>query len=87
MNNFQTDLEFIVGVQVFLKVSLMKWMMRFDKKGKLSLRYMGLFKILERVGKVAYRLLFPLNFLNVHMFFHVSMLRKYLPNPSHVIHP
>ena len=65
----------------------MKGVMRFGKKGKLSPRYVGPFEILERVGKVAYRLALPPNFPNVHPVFHVSMLRKYLPDPSHVIQP
>ena len=44
---------------VFLKVSPMKGLMRFSKKGKLSSRYVGLYKILKRVGKVAYVLELP----------------------------
>ena len=65
----------------------MKGVMRFGKKGKLSPRYVGPFEILERVGAVAYRLALPPEFPNVHPVFHVSMLRKYLPDPSHVIQP
>ncbi|XP_017970420.1 PREDICTED: uncharacterized protein LOC108660673 [Theobroma cacao] len=59
--------------------------MRFGKKGKLSPRYIRPFEILERVGAVAYRLVLPPAFLNIHLVFHVSMLRKYNPDPSHVI--
>ena len=87
VDNRRKDLEFMVGDQVFLKVSPMKGVMRFGKKGKLSPRYVGPFEILERVGKVAYRLALPPNFPNVHPVFHVSMLRKYLSDPSHVIQP
>ena len=75
----------MVEDQVFLKISLMKGVMRFSKKRKLSPRYMGLFEILERVRKVAYRLELPLNFPNVHLIFHVFMLKKYLLDPSQVI--
>ena len=66
----------MVRDQVFLKVSPMKGAMRFGKKGKLSLRHMRLFKILERVGKVSYRLVLLLSFPNVHTVFHVSMLES-----------
>lgn len=46
---------------------------------------MGPYEILERVGKVAYRLALPPEFQHVQPVFHVYMLRKYLPDPSHVI--
>ncbi|XP_062102974.1 uncharacterized protein LOC133813965 [Humulus lupulus] len=59
--------------------------MRFGKKGKLSLLVIGPFKILERVGEVAYRLALPPALSNVHDVFHISLLRKYIPNPSHVL--
>ena len=58
---------------------------RFGKRGKLSPRFIGPFEILERVGTVAYRLAFPPNMLGVHEVFHVSMLRRYTPNPAHVV--
>ncbi|KAL5576744.1 hypothetical protein UlMin_018443 [Ulmus minor] len=70
---------------VFLKVAPMKGVMRFGKKGKLSLRYIRPFEILERIGKVAYKLALPLEFSAVHNVFHVSMLRKYILDPSHVL--
>ncbi|KAL4029959.1 hypothetical protein IC575_008187 [Cucumis melo] len=50
------DLEFDVGDMVFLKVALMKGVLRFEKKGKLSPRFVEPFKILQRIGHVAYRL-------------------------------
>ena len=53
----RTDLEFQVGDHVYLKVSLVRGLIKFrQKKGKLSPRYIGPFEILERIGKVAYRL-------------------------------
>ena len=59
--------------------------MRFGKKGKLSPRYIGPFEILEKVGLVAYRLALPPELSSIHLVFHVSMLRKYLYDPSHII--
>ncbi|CAM8900020.1 unnamed protein product [Rhodiola kirilowii] len=79
------ELEFKVGDHVFLRVSPMKGAMRFGKKGKLSPRYIGLFEILDRVGNVAYRLALPPTLSSVHLVFHISMLRKYMPDPSHVL--
>ena len=60
-------------------------MLRFGKKGKLSPRFISPFEILERVGAVAYRIALPPNLAGVHNVFHVSMLRKYTPDPTHVI--
>ena len=57
----------------------------FGKRGKLSSRFIGPFEILERVGIVAYRLALPPSMSGVHEVFHVSMLRKYTPNPAHVV--
>ena len=58
---------------------------RFGKRGKLSPRFIGYFEILERIGTVAYRLVLPPSMTGVHEVFHVSMLRKYTPNPAHVV--
>ncbi|KAA0047631.1 pol protein [Cucumis melo var. makuwa] len=79
------DLEFDVGDMVFLKVAPMKDVLRFKKKGKLSPRFVGSFEILERIGPVAYRLALPPAFSTVHDVFHVSMLRKYVADPTHVV--
>lgn len=57
--------------------------MRFGKRGKL--RYIGLYEILECIGKVAYRLDFPPGLSLIHNVFHMSMLRKYVPEPSHIL--
>ncbi|KAA0062237.1 pol protein [Cucumis melo var. makuwa] len=79
------DLEFDVGDKVFLKVAPMRGVLRFEKKGKLSPRFVGSFEILERIGPVAYRLALPPSLSTVHDVFHVSMLRKYVPDLSHVV--
>ncbi|CAN4090464.1 unnamed protein product [Withania somnifera] len=59
--------------------------MRFGRHGKLGPRYIGPYEILERVGDVAYRLALPPILSVVHPVFHVSMLRWYMPDESHVI--
>ena len=58
---------------------------RFGKRGKLSPRFIGPFEILKRVGTVAYRLALPPSMSTVQEVFHVSRLRKYTPDPSHVV--
>jgi hypothetical protein len=84
-DNRRRVLEFEVGDQVFLKISPMRGVMRFGKKGKLSPRYVGPFEITQRVGKLAYRVALPADLAGMHDVFHVSMLRKYIPNPDLVI--
>ncbi|KAA0043118.1 ty3-gypsy retrotransposon protein [Cucumis melo var. makuwa] len=79
------DLEFDVGDKVFLKVAPMRGVLRFEKRGKLSPRFVGPFEILEWIGPVAYRLALPPSLSTVNDVFHVSMLRKYVPDPSHVV--
>ena len=79
------NLEFEEGDPVFLKAAPMKGILRFGRKGKLSPRFIGPFEILERVGPVAYKLALPPSLSSVHDVFHVSMLRKYIPDPTHVI--
>ena len=64
-------LEFAIGDWVFLKVSPMKGVMRFGKKGKLSPRYIGPYKIIRRFGQVAYELELPQELSIVHPVFHV----------------
>ncbi|XP_062100473.1 uncharacterized protein LOC133806380 [Humulus lupulus] len=67
------------------QVAPLRWAMRFEKKGKLSPRFVGPFKIIERIGEVAYHLALLPALSKVHDVFHVSMLRKYVHNPSHVL--
>ena len=76
------DLEFEVEDRVFLKLSPWKGVVRF---GKLSPRYIGPFEIVERIGPVAYRLDLLEELSRVHNVFHISMQRKYISNPSHVL--
>ncbi|XP_043705333.1 uncharacterized protein LOC122655181 [Telopea speciosissima] len=79
------DLEFAIGDKVFLKVSPTKGVMRFSKKGKLSLRFIGQYKILAKIGSVVYRLAHQPSLDCVHDVFYVSILRKYVHNLSHVL--
>ncbi|GKC72417.1 putative reverse transcriptase domain, ribonuclease H-like domain, aspartic peptidase domain protein [Tanacetum coccineum] len=81
----QKPLEFQVGDHVMLKVSPRKGVIRFGKQGKLNPRYIGPFKILKRIGPVAYKLELPEELSNVHSTFHVSNLKKCLSDESLVI--
>ena len=59
--------------------------MHFEKRRKLSPRFIGPFEITEQVGPVAYRLALPMELSRIHDVFHVSMLRKYISDPSHIL--
>ena len=59
--------------------------MRFGSKGKLSPRFIGSYKVIEKVGPVAYRLALPPELEKIYNVFHVSMLRRYRSDPSHVV--
>ena len=85
MDAKRRDVEFKVGDQAFLKISPMKGVKWFGKKGKLSPRFIGPFEILDKVGPVAYRLALPPALADSHNVFHISMLRKYVSDPSHVL--
>ena len=84
-NKRRRHLEFAVGDKVFLKVAPMKGVMRFGKKGKPNLRFVRPFDILDKVGILAYRLALPRALSGIHNVFHVSMLRKYVSDPTHVL--
>ena len=71
--------------RVFLRVSPWKGVMRFGKKGKLSPRYIGPFEITECIGTTAYRLALPPELSKLHNAFHVSLLKPYNADPSHVL--
>ena len=75
-----------VGDHVSLKVIPKRGVVRFGKHEKLSQRFIGPFKILERIGTVAYRLALSPSMSGVHEAFHVSMLRRYTPDPAHVVY-
>ncbi|GKA53225.1 putative reverse transcriptase domain-containing protein [Tanacetum coccineum] len=78
-------LEFNVGDMVMLKVSPWKGVIRFGKGGKLSLRHVGSFKIIARVGLVVYKLELPEELRGIHNTFHVSNLKKCLADENLVI--
>ncbi|XP_019155778.1 PREDICTED: uncharacterized protein LOC109152535 [Ipomoea nil] len=78
-------LKFKVGDFVYLKVSPSRGVMRFGEKGKLCAHYSGPFEILSRVGSLAYELALPPQLAGVHYVFHVSMLRRYIADPGHVV--
>ncbi|GJU93319.1 putative reverse transcriptase domain-containing protein [Tanacetum coccineum] len=84
-NNRRRPIEFNVEDFVMLKVSPWKDVLRFKNKGKLSPRFIGPFKILKRVGEVAYVLELPEEMRGIHNTFHVSYLRKCLAEESSVI--
>ncbi|GJZ14971.1 putative reverse transcriptase domain-containing protein [Tanacetum coccineum] len=71
-------LEFQIGDKVMLKVSPWKGVIRFGKRGKLNPRYIGPFKIIAKVGTIAYRLELPEKLSRVHSTFHISNLKKCL---------
>ena len=68
----RTDLEFEVGDKVFLKVSPLRNVVRFGSAGKLAPRFVGLFPIIKKIGKMAYRVQLPERVAGVHNVFHVS---------------
>ncbi|KAJ0725999.1 hypothetical protein HanPI659440_Chr12g0465291 [Helianthus annuus] len=78
-------LEFEVNDRVMLKVSSWKGVVRFGKRDKLNPRYVGPFKILERIGKVAYKLELPAELGNIHDVFHVSQLKKCLSHEALIV--
>jgi hypothetical protein len=80
----RTTREFKVGEHVFLKVKPKKISLKLGSCTKLATRFCGPFEILDRIGPVAYMLALPTS-MNVHNVFHVSLLKKYVHDPNHVI--
>ncbi|XP_012480999.1 uncharacterized protein LOC105795892 [Gossypium raimondii] len=79
------DIEYSVGNFVFLKVSPWKKFLRFGYKGKLSPRFIGPYQIPKLLRLVAYQLELPLELNRIHDVFHVSMLRRYWSDLSHIV--
>ncbi|XP_009764342.2 uncharacterized protein [Nicotiana sylvestris] len=80
------DLSFVVGEKFLLKVSPMKGVMRFRKRGKLSPRIIGLFEVLRKVGEVTYKLVLPSTLSGIHLVIHVPMIRRCHTNRSYVLY-
>ncbi|KAK5785619.1 hypothetical protein PVK06_040221 [Gossypium arboreum] len=81
------DIEFQIRDKVFLKVLPWKKILRFGRKGKVSPKFIGPYEVMERIEPVAYRLLLPPELEKIHNVFHVSILRRYRSDPSHVFSP
>ncbi|GAU37549.1 hypothetical protein TSUD_369970 [Trifolium subterraneum] len=79
------DVEFQEGDHVFLRVTSTTGVGRALKSKKLTSKFIGPYRISEKIGKVAYRIALPITLSNLHDVFHVSQLRKYVSDPSHVI--
>ena len=75
-------MEIDVGDYMFLKISLIRSVTQFGIKGKLAPRYVRPFKIIARISELAYRLNLPPQSIHIH---HMSMLKKYTLDPSHVL--
>jgi hypothetical protein len=84
-DKYRRQLEFNVGDLVYLKVSPMKGVMRFGKKGKLSPRFVGPFEVKEVIGPVAYKVELPPALSEIHNVFRVSTLRRHVHDPRHII--
>ena len=79
-DNRRRPLEFKVADRVFLKVSPMRGVMRFGKKGKLNPKFAGPLEITQRMGTLAHRIALPLDLVRTRDIFHISMLIKYITN-------
>ena len=84
-DNRRRDLQFEIDDRIFLKISPWKVVLRFGRRGKLSPRFIGPYEFVSKVGPVAYKLKLPPKLSRIHDTFHVSMLRKYISDPSHVL--
>lgn len=74
-----------MGDRVFIKVVSFKHMIRFNRKGKLTPKFIGLYEIVERVSKVTYTLVLSVRIDRIHSMFHVLSLQKYISYPLHVL--
>jgi DNA-directed RNA polymerase subunit E'/Rpb7 len=80
----RTHREFKVGDHVFLKVKANKSSLKLGNCSKLVAHYCGPFEILERIGPITYMIAFPTS-MSIHNVFHVSFIKKYIPDANHVI--
>ena len=78
-------LEFEAGDHVFLRVTSTTCIGRALKSRKLTPRFIGPYQITRQIGPVAYEIALPPHLANLHNVFHVSQLRKYIPDPAHVL--
>jgi hypothetical protein len=86
VDNRRRDLEFKVGDYVYLKVCPLRSTRGFHVKGKLALRYVGPYRICQRIGNLAYKIELPEELIGVHPVFHVSQLCKCLKLPEKEVH-
>jgi len=84
-NQRRRPLEFAVGDHVFLRITPTTGVGRAIRSRKLSPKFIGPYQILRRIGPMAYEIALPPQLSNLHSVFHVSQLRKYVPDPSHVL--
>ena len=80
----RSSCTFQIGDKVFLRVKPKRSFLKMGKCRKLSFRYCGPFEILRRMGEQSYKLALPPH-LHVHDVFHVSLLKKYVPNPENIL--
>ena len=71
--------------RVFLKVSPIEGIQKFEVQGMLSPRYIKLYEIIEKVNPIAYKLNLPVELKHIHNMFYISQLKKYIPHPDHFI--
>ncbi|XP_050917838.1 uncharacterized protein LOC127135065 [Lathyrus oleraceus] len=84
-NKRRKPLESEVDDHVFLRVTPVTGVGRVLKSRKLTSRFIGPYQIFEKVGDVAYRITLPPSLANLHYVFHVSQLRRYIVDPSHIV--
>ncbi|CAL0308339.1 unnamed protein product [Lupinus luteus] len=83
----RNPLSFEEGDHVFMRVVPTTGIGRLLKARKLTPKFIGPYQILRKVGTVAYQIALPPLLSNMHNVFHVSQLRKYVSDPSHIIEP
>ena len=84
-NRYVRNISFAIGEKVLLKVSPTKGVMRFERWGNLNPRYIRSFHIQRIVWEVAFELPLPSSFSAIHSVFHISKLRRYIPDDSNVL--